>query len=40
MRWLLRDVVEGRDLGDIITLVDVDVVVEIRDRAVEFSEEG
>ncbi len=33
MRRLLRDVVEGRELGDTTTLADEDVVDEIRDRA-------
>ena len=33
MRRLLRDVVEGRELGDTTTLADESVVAEIRDRA-------
>jgi acetyl-CoA synthetase len=33
MRRLLRDVAEGRDLGDTTTLADESVVDEIRDRA-------
>ncbi|MGE4566294.1 MAG: acetate--CoA ligase [Acidimicrobiales bacterium] len=33
MRRLLRDVAEGRDLGDTTTLADAGVVAEIRDRA-------
>ena len=33
MRRLLRDVAEGRDLGDTTTLADAGVVDEIRDRA-------
>jgi len=33
MRRLLRDVAEGRDLGDTTTLADVSVVEEIRARA-------
>ena len=33
MRRLLRDVAEGRDLGDTTTLADATVVTEIRDRA-------
>ena len=33
MRRLLRDVAEGRDLGDTTTLADADVVEAIRDRA-------
>ena len=33
MRRLLRDVVEGRDLGDTTTLADAGVVEEIRNRA-------
>ena len=33
MRRLLRDVAEGRDLGDTTTLADPAVVDEIRDRA-------
>lgn len=35
MRRLLRDVVEGRDLGDTTTLADAGVVEEIRQRAAE-----
>ncbi len=35
MRRLLRDVVEGRDLGDTTTLADAGVVEEIRTRAAE-----
>jgi acetyl-CoA synthetase len=33
MRRLLRDVAEGRDLGDTTTLADASVVEEIRRRA-------
>ena len=33
MRRLLRDVAEGRDLGDTTTLADPSVVDEIRKRA-------
>ena len=33
MRRLLRDVAEGRELGDTTTLADPGVVEEIRDRA-------
>ena len=33
MRRLLRDVAEGRQLGDTTTLADASVVGEIRDRA-------
>ena len=39
MRRLLRDVVEGRDLGDTTTLADAGVVQEIRSRAAEGDEE-
>jgi len=39
MRRLLRDVAEGRDLGDTTTLADAGVVAEIRDRAAESPEE-
>lgn len=39
MRRLLRDVVEGRDLGDTTTLADAGVVEEIRSRAVEEEDE-
>jgi len=39
MRRLLRDVVEGRDLGDITTLADAGVVEEIRSRAAEEEDE-
>jgi len=39
MRRLLRDVVEGRDLGDTTTLADASVVAEIRDRAAESPQE-
>ena len=35
MRRLLRDVAEGRDLGDTTTLADPAVVDEIRQRATE-----
>ena len=35
MRRLLRDVAEGRSLGDTTTLADPDVVEEIKRRAVE-----
>ena len=34
MRRLLRDVAEGRDLGDTTTLADATVFDEIRNRAV------
>jgi len=37
MRRLLRDVVEGRELGDTTTLADASVVEEIRSRASESS---
>jgi len=40
MRRLLRDVAEGRDLGDTTTLADPAVVAEIRERAAEDPEEG
>ena len=33
MRRLLRDVAEGRDLGDTTTLADASVVAEIRSKA-------
>jgi acetyl-CoA synthetase len=39
MRRLLRDVVEGRDLGDTTTLADASVVNEIRTRAAESPQE-
>ena len=39
MRRLLRDVVEGRDLGDTTTLADAGVVQEIRSKAVVDDEE-
>jgi len=39
MRRLLRDVAEGRDLGDTTTLADAGVVAEIRDRAAESPQE-
>jgi acetyl-CoA synthetase len=39
MRRLLRDVAEGRDLGDTTTLADAGVVDEIRNRAAESPEE-
>ena len=39
MRRLLRDVAEGRDLGDTTTLADSGVVDEIRTRAVEAPQE-
>ena len=39
MRRLLRDVAEGRDLGDTTTLADASVVDEIRDRAASAPEE-
>ena len=39
MRRLLRDVAEGRDLGDTTTLADSGVVEEIRTRAAESPEE-
>jgi len=39
MRRLLRDVVEGRDLGDTTTLADAGVVEEIRHRAIEEDDE-
>jgi acetyl-CoA synthetase len=34
MRRLLRDIAEGRMLGDTTTLADSNVVAELRDRAV------
>jgi acetyl-CoA synthetase len=39
MRRLLRDVADGRDLGDTTTLADPAVVAEIRDRADEAASE-
>jgi acetyl-CoA synthetase len=39
MRRLLRDVVEGRELGDTTTLADETVVQAIRDRAAEGADE-
>ncbi len=39
MRRLLRDVAEGRDLGDTTTLADSGVVEEIRDRAASATED-
>ena len=39
MRRLLRDVADGRDLGDTTTLADPGVVAEIRDRAGEAADE-
>ena len=39
MRRLLRDVAEGRDLGDTTTLADSGVVDEIRNRAAESPQE-
>ena len=39
MRRLLRDVADGRDLGDTTTLADPGVVAEIRDRAEEAADE-
>ncbi len=39
MRRLLRDVAEGRDLGDTTTLADAAVVEEIRTRAAEAPQE-
>ncbi len=39
MRRLLRDVAEGRDLGDTTTLADAGVVDEIRTRAIEAPQE-
>ncbi len=39
MRRLLRDVVEGKDLGDTTTLADASVVAEIRERAAVVPEE-
>ena len=39
MRRLLRDVAEGRDLGDTTTLADAGVVEEIRRRAAEAPQE-
>jgi acetyl-CoA synthetase len=35
MRRLLRDVAEGRNLGDTTTLADASVVTELRRRATE-----
>ncbi len=40
MRRLLRDVAEGRNLGDITTLADASVVDELQRRATEASSEG
>jgi acetyl-CoA synthetase len=40
MRRLLRDVAEGRDLGDTTTLADAGVVDEIRNRATSAPQEG
>jgi acetyl-CoA synthetase len=40
MRRLLRDVAEGRDLGDTTTLADAGVVEEIRHRAASPSDDG
>jgi acetyl-CoA synthetase len=40
MRRLLRDVVEGRELGDTTTLADANVVEAIRDRADSASSDG
>jgi acetyl-CoA synthetase len=39
MRRLLRDVAEGRELGDTTTLADAGVVEEIRKRAAEQPQE-
>jgi acetyl-CoA synthetase len=39
MRRLLRDVVEGRELGDTTTLADANVVEAIRDRAASAAED-
>ncbi len=39
MRRLLRDVADGRDLGDTTTLADSGVVEEIRERAASPSED-
>ena len=39
MRRLLRDVVEGRELGDTTTLADSTVVEAIRDRAADATED-
>ena len=39
MRRLLRDVAEGRDLGDTTTLADSSVVEEIRVRATDSPDE-
>ena len=40
MRRLLRDVAEGRQLGDTTTLADESVVDEIRDRAAQAPQEA
>jgi len=40
MRRLLRDVAEGRNLGDTTTLADASVVNELQKRAAETSAEG
>jgi acetyl-CoA synthetase len=41
MRRLLRDVAEGRPLGDVTTLANENVVEEIRDKATDYaSKEG
>ena len=40
MRRLLRDVAEGRKLGDTTPLADASVVDEIRARAIEAPQEG
>jgi acetyl-CoA synthetase len=39
MRRLLRDVAEGRNLGDTTTLADASVVTELQKRAAESSED-
>jgi acetyl-CoA synthetase len=39
MRRLLRDVAEGRNLGDTTTLADANVVAELQQRAAEASHE-
>ena len=40
MRRLLRDVAEGRNLGDTTTLADTSVVAELQRRATEGTQEA
>ncbi|MDQ4065144.1 MAG: acetyl-coenzyme A synthetase, partial [Actinomycetota bacterium] len=40
MRRLLRDVAEGRELGDVTTLQNAPVLEEIRSKAAHVTEEG